>query len=91
MGQWTGVPIEATPRDPDSHITVLETSSAVRMNPGCGRRKKVERRVGEEEEREREREKGGERPVNRRTRKTRAGIDRIIDSSSRLDGSRASV
>lgn len=49
MGQWTGVPIEATPRDPDSHITVLETSSAVRMNPGCGRGKKVERRVGEEE------------------------------------------
>lgn len=37
MGLWfygtvDGVPIEATPRDPDSHITVLETSSAVGMN-----------------------------------------------------------
>jgi hypothetical protein len=36
MGLWfygtvDGVPIEATPRDPDSHITVLETSSAVGM------------------------------------------------------------
>lgn len=60
MGQWTGVPIEATPRDPDSHITVLETSSAVRMNPGCGRGKKVERLVGEGKGgRERRREGGG--------------------------------
>ena len=58
MGQWTGVPIEATPRDPDSHITVLETSSAVRMNPGCGRGKKVERLVGEGEG-GRERRRGG--------------------------------
>ncbi|KAL2720137.1 hypothetical protein V1478_010403 [Vespula squamosa] len=35
-GTVDGVPIEAPPRDPDSHITVLETSSAVNASqPRC--------------------------------------------------------
>lgn len=92
MGLWfygtvDGVPIEATPRDPDSHITVLETSSAVRMNrlwpkkeSSWCEREQDDSVEGSETNEER-------RLANRRTKKT-TGIGRIIDSHDATSESR---
>jgi len=66
MGLWfygtvDGVPIEATPRDPDSHITVLETSSAVGMRVDAAQKEESSVLArGKERERETEGEGKGE-------------------------------